>query len=642
MSPSKLDNTVTAPLESAFDASLFLESNVLEMNLPPLTRDRLREQDSVGTVVTSPDGVEVLAHGGRFLGKPLSPEELQKALVGSSQSTLFVLFGLGVGHTARALRALTRAPIIVYEPHIGLLRTVLEQGPQDLADLDIVTNGHDLAIVWGRFAGTQRDVTIINTPGYSAAFPAECAELPAMVTRLVERVSITKNTYRKRARSWVEDILSNVELLARCSPFLALENHYKGVPAFIVGAGPSLDKNVQLLREAGKKGIVIAANSGALALGNHGISPQVIACIESIDISERLQTIPYIDHCVRAFSLAAHPNSLRTGKGPLLPIYEAIPQYSLPMEELTGVPGVSVCGSVSTAAFSLAQKLGCSPIVLVGQDMAFTQGRTYAGGTGYESSTAQVDSESGQVRLAWNEQLKKLHGTQHGQRHTSEPLMHATAWGGDGTVASGPSFMALNTWFEGMAALLQQSKTGTRLVNATEGGARVVGFEEITLRELLDGLPEIQISFNEIAEAAATVAKPRTFQDIARWALDQAALTRATRRKARRVRRLAEHATRAVDSENPKSISRAFSTLDRAELELKRAVSAVPLVDAWSHLAVDSLMQEQGASNELDARANARRAVLLGGRVSEAIEDSARELENILNTLAQKLHQTTS
>ena len=43
---------------------------------------------------------------------------------------------------------------------------------------------------------------------------------------------------------------------------------------------------------------------------------------------------------------------------------------------------------MSTVAFALAAALGCSPIVLVGQDLAFTDGRTHAEGTRFEHSRA--------------------------------------------------------------------------------------------------------------------------------------------------------------------------------------------------------------------------------------------------------------
>src|SRR5690606_15647984 len=145
---------------------------------------------------------------------------------------------------------------------------------------------------------------------------------------------------------------------------------------------------------------------------------------------------------------------------------------------------------VSTAAFSLAQRLGCSPIVLVGQDMAFTNGKTYAGGTGYESSVARANHKTGQVELEWNQAIQDQHGVQHGTRHNTEPLMQVRAWGGQGEVMSGPSFMAINSWLESTAALSEAFGMHRRYINASEGGASVAGFEELSLKTLLETLPD--------------------------------------------------------------------------------------------------------------------------------------------------------
>ena len=162
--------------------------------------------------------------------------------------------------------------------------------------------------------------------------------------------------------------------------------------AFIVGAGPSLGKNCELLARAAKKGIVFAVNSSALALGRRGVTPQVVACMESIDLSELLSQVPYLDQVVRAFSLTAHPKTMRTGAGPLLPVYEGLPQFA-PLIGLGRANGLAVCGSVSTLAFSLAQRLGCSPIVLVGQDLAYTDGQAYAAGTPYAGSRVKLSAD---------------------------------------------------------------------------------------------------------------------------------------------------------------------------------------------------------------------------------------------------------
>lgn len=626
-----------AVFRSSLTASDFVEVNARCLRLGLLTKQRVSTAPPEGRVISRADGTPIVIWNNRILGLPLPRREIQKALTTMTESTLLVVFGIGTGYLAKYLRQVTTAPVIVYEPNVGLLRLLMESGPLDFDDIQIVTNPHDLSLIWGRYSGRRRDAVVINTPGYSAAFPEECAALPQALTRLVERVTITKNTYRKRAQTWVLDVLENLSSLETSTPLLGLEGVFTGVPAFIVGAGPSLDKNIEQLRRARHKGLVFAANSSALSLAKHHIAPHVVCCLESIDISDRLRTLPYLDEVIRAFSLSSHPNTLRVGNGPLMPFHEALPQYAGPLEALTRVPGVTVCGSVSTAAFTLAQRLGCSPIVLVGQDMAFTNGATYAGGTGYETSRASVDATTGRVKLHWNEQIQNLHGEQHGTRHDSEPLVEAVAWGGDGTVISGPSFMAINAWLESTAAVSEGLAPSNRYINATEGGARVVGFAESRLTDVLDTLPDVNIEVPAIAALAAERLPPLPRGTIVDWLVAQAEQTKATARKARRVWRLSRHALHVMLGNDPATIGRAFAKLDVAEIDLRSAVAQVPLVDAWSHTDVDALVTNTAHDIHGDSRQSAKQAVELGLKVAAAIEQAAKELERHLRSASMPL-----
>jgi Protein of unknown function DUF115 len=413
---------------------------------------------------------------------------------------------------------------------------------------------------------------------------------------------------------------------------LSLEGAYKGVPAFIIGAGPSLDKNVAELAKAHKKGIIFATNSSALALAKHGVTPHLICCLESIDASPRLNTLPFLNDVIRAYSLSAHPNTLRSGTGPLMPFYEALPQYVGPLESLTGRSGVAVCGSVSTAAFSLAQKLGCDPIVLVGQDLAFTDGATYAGGTGYESSRARFDTKTGVVHLDWNEEIANIHGNQHGARHNAEPLMQTTAWGGEGTVSSGPSFMAINSWMESTVALNAGLSSTVRYINATEGGARVNGFEELRLQDLLAALPDQNLTVPDLCAEAARRMAPMTASMLKTWCLDQISDTRRVARCARRVNRLSRHALHVLYLDEPSAINRAFAALDAAEHGLRTTSAKATLVDAWCHSELDTLIMSQTAFSDSNSRESARAALELGYQVAVAIEQAARDLEKELQT----------
>jgi hypothetical protein len=339
--------------------------------------------------------------------------------------------------------------------------------------------------------------------------------------------------------------------------------------------------------------------------------------------------LPFIDRVVRAFSLTAAPGLLRTGSGPLLPIYEALPQINVPLEALTGVSGLPVCGSVSTIAFSLAEKLGCSPIVLVGQDLAYTTGRTHAGGTWWEASRASISETTGEVRLQWSEELKKV-----GHRHDHEPLAEVAQWGGAGTVFSGASFTGIRAWFEAAAELLGTARPGLALINSTEGGARLRGFDERPLAEVLSALPARGITAEAIAARARELAAPLSRSDIAAWLRAQSESSAAARRAARRVRKLGNHALGAIRADDPISVTRAFEALDKKERTLRDAVRNSPFLDAWCHAAIERVMS--GHQPEQGARAAALSATARGIGVATIIEEQARELSNELARAAER------
>jgi hypothetical protein len=634
---------VSYPEQSVMNAaalpagSPFLELNLESLDVLPLTRQRVLESEPQGDVQRRSDGTAVIKLGAQYLGAPLSHDELSLRLRDCDERCVVVIFGLGTGQVVRNVRARCRASIMIYEPDPGVLRRALEYGPLDLGGIPIVCNTRDLSKAWYDAGKQQQLALVLVTPGYATRYAAEAEACSNTVRSLVQRVTITKNTYKNRAQSWVQDIIDNVSLAAEASPFLALAERYKGVPAFIVGAGPSLDKNIALLASACSKGIVFATNSSSAALAQRGIEPQVLACIESIDVSAKLQKLPFIDRVARAFSLSASPHTLRTGKGPLLYMHESVPQYAGPLSDLTQVPAVAACGSVSTAVLTLAFRLGCSPIVLVGQDLAYSDGRAYASGTGYESSRANVSEERGLIELKWNDTLLAAHGTSHGQRHQHEPLVLLDAWGGSGKVATGPSFTAVQSWFEGTAALLKDAGNPVRLINATEGGIRLAGFEEQTLEAVLAELPVRNITSRELAEQAHQARPPLPAEHVRSWLELQSQGAENARRAARRLWRFADHAARVTRRGESRAITRAYARLEQAEQELRRAVTRFPLIDAWCNAGVQQALDVDQHIPVVGAQQLAEHSTNKSAEVARAIEQAAAGLSKALSESARRL-----
>ncbi len=634
MSAAAVAQLTPDPVDAAAQRrSYFLEANLQSLPIPPDTQAAIRAAEPRGKVELQADGTPYLRVGNQRFGTELSTADVFAQLQDVTDDNVVLIFGMAAGQLPRIARAMCRVPIVVYDPDPALLRTLLEYGPLDLGSLIVVHGATDLMRVWSDFAVRVNDVRVLATPGYHRAYPEEAARFVELVPSLLQRSVMSKNTLNNRAKIWVEDAIENVALLTEAVPFLTLRGRFRNVPAFIIGAGPSLDENIDLLATAAQKGIVIATNSGAVSLGKRGLEPQVVACLESIDASSKLRNLPFIDRAVRAFSLTAAPETLRTGTGPLLPVHELMPQLDGPLEELTGQPGLPVSGSVSTLAFSLARALGCSPIVLVGQDLAFTQGRTYASGTGYESSKARV-GEGGVVHVDWNEEVLRVHGEAQGPARPREPHRRVPAWGGQGEVDSIASFDNVRDFFQRTAELLQKAGSALRLINATQGGVHIPGFQDIPLAQVLAELPECSISAADIAAQARALRAPLEPAAIAAWLERHAGSCLAVRRAARRVRRYALYASHVTLSGEPQRVRAAYDRLEQAESEIRDAVAACPLVDAWAHRAIHAALEWQPEPAEdvklQGPHRQAREATQRSARVASAVEQAARELERAL------------
>ncbi len=621
----------------------FFADNLARSALSDNTRSEVERAQCSAEPAELDDGTPVLRFGKTVLGEDFDPESLHDVVQRAGRPVTFVVFGIGMGHTVRGLRMFTNAPLVVFEPDPGILRSYFESGPSDLSEVHVVCSLHELTQLWPRLSNGKQSVTVVNTPGYRELFPEQAAQLREEVAQLVQRGGVNDATHRLRARVWIQDVFANIDLLREHPTFLALARKYRGVPAFIVGAGPSLGKNGKHLAEAAQKGIVIALNSSARALDSYGVEPQVLACMESIDVSHLFENVSYIDRVARAISVTAHPRSLRTGAGPLLPIFEGIQQQNVPLTDLFGHNGLSVSGSVSTLAFALAERLGCSPIVFVGQDLAYTDGKAYAPGTPYQESRVRLGADGQTLEHDWCDTLKTTHNQGENKMIDREPLREVTAWGGEGTVMSTIGFSAVRAWCESASVTLAQNRPETRLVNATEGGARIAGFEELRLTDLLATLPEQNITAASLRQDAEQAQPPLTSEQLSTWCDKYAKLARDVRHAARRIRRVGEASLSALDKDDAGKVSKGFQKLEMAELALKEAVRRMPFVDAWSHAEIDRVVGDSESLEPVkDDKDNARRSVSLELAIARVIEDGATELGSELTRLGARFRDPSS
>ena len=143
----------------------------------------------------------------------------------------------------------------------------------------------------------------------------------------------------------------------------------KKVPAFVIGAGPSIDEFLPLLKKWEGRAVFIAADTMLKPLQRVGIEAHILASIERDHEIVNLLDDPH-DHSnsVLCASTVLQPKSFEVYRGPFTTV---LGQYRfnewLPFRRMMLSYGYSCLG----LAVPLALYLQCDPIYLVGMDLSW-------------------------------------------------------------------------------------------------------------------------------------------------------------------------------------------------------------------------------------------------------------------------------
>ncbi len=147
--------------------------------------------------------------------------------------------------------------------------------------------------------------------------------------------------------------------------------------------------------------------------------------------------------------------------------------------KLLGLPSFDKLPGMSVAHSSLlmAYHLGCSPIILVGQDLAFTDNRYYAKSDKDEINiTLSVD---GKHALTSASDREVEAGIKRGQ---ATEVVDVPGFYGE-PVKTSSSMAKMITYY---GCIMEEISEHTHVINATEGGAFLKGMEHLSLREALE------------------------------------------------------------------------------------------------------------------------------------------------------------
>ncbi len=430
--------------------------------------------------------------------KAACDDELGRLLKDAGPDDLLLLAGCGLGWHIKAVLDHADPPrVLVYEPDAGRLADMYKYGPS-LPDLDLATDETSLAEALGKFLvyGQTKRVAFYSPLAYRKALPELVKSARTLLDHTLARSQADAATRSLKSDVWLENLEKNITWWPRLPDLTLLSGILPGMPALVIGAGPSLDQSLQHLAGVTDRALVLAAASALKPLASVGVFPHIAFALEAKDESRQFSGV---DHSQTLLSAAStgHPNHFQQWSGSMS-LFHLWPWAAM----LAGLGrSLPTGGHVTSAAFSLAVLWGCDPIVLVGQDLAYTHGRVHAS------------------------------GRPGGEDEEQSETMEIPAING-GKVRTSPVMLGYLLWYEEAASTLKKSRRC--VINATAAGAYLTGFEHKSLAEVLVDLPQRKEELRAVIEGVNRLPCPKAsflVQRIAETRLDLQAILRALERE---------------------------------------------------------------------------------------------------------------
>ncbi|MEW6593985.1 MAG: 6-hydroxymethylpterin diphosphokinase MptE-like protein [Thermodesulfobacteriota bacterium] len=444
---------------------------------------------------------------------------------GAHGLALFVGMGLGYGPLVVLRERPTLGMVVIIEPSLDLFVTALQVA--DLRPLLLSPKVHFLVgdIDFERLGRTVERIASLEDTHLLRHVPSfqwredVYPPLDRKVLMQVNRFNAFGGTTRAAGERFFENRMANLSLLRHSADFVLLKDLFAGKPAVLVASGPSLDQSLEELKKIAGRCVLIAVDAALAPLLRAGIMPDFVTTIDFHYVNFE-KMAPY--------TAASSPwpfSLITTIKGvPLIPkrlpvkhrfwtFHDDRAQLWL-MEALQVDELIPPAASVAHLSLGCALLMGCDPIILVGQDLAYNSGTaTHAAGT--------IIKGSG---LPEGVDLFMVEGVDGGQVHSDRALM------------------CFQKVFEDVFAALPDRT----FLNATAAGARLAGTRRVTLPEvgaewLPDSVP-VQPVVDEVV-GCRTVFPVEGF--LAACRSDMAAL-KNLQKKFTEVRRLADAARQGV------------------------------------------------------------------------------------------------
>jgi len=385
-----------------------------------------------------------------------------------------LFYGIGLGlHVQEFMRKYPAVPFSLYEPCQAVFQTYLNYGflsklpLKNLKNIYLEQQENDVELNLFDLLSTvvNKRVLLVTLPCYERVFKDKFDSFISMFKEIVLTKRVSLNTNFAFEKRWTINSLSNLPYVVETPNILrdVDKQFFAGKPALIVAAGPSLEEEIDNIRNIKENGLayVFAVGSAINALLAHEIYPHAACTYDPTTLNSRvfekvveggISEIPLIfGSSVGYETLINYPGR----KLHMLTSQDSVTPYFLKKNNSESLDIVHDAPSIAVITLELLLKLSCNPIILVGQNLAYKGGMLYSREINNIRSAEMTNEEQlTAIKVA------DVHGNQ---------------------VSTNDGFNRMRQGFESFISANPQCE----IINTTKGGAKIAGASFVTLDEVI-------------------------------------------------------------------------------------------------------------------------------------------------------------
>ena len=329
---------------------------------------------------------------------------------------------------------------------------------------------------------------MMHLPKYRELYPESYKHFAHIIEDNFNRLHMAKNTTSEFAKKFMKNVIMHMRFGFEATSGAAFIGAFpRELPAVLVSAGPSLSKNIDVLKQAKGHAFILCVDTAFPKLMGAGVEPDAVIGVDANkweacdrDYNYCYQRVMWIAETICNVDVTRCIKSYRNI------MLDSGDQINNDIYKKAGceLPSLPTGGSVANTAFSLLELWGFETVILVGQDLALTGNRRY--------SDSDKNAEEQAAEKGYN-------------------IIPVEAYDG-GSVNTRDDYYTYLKWFESEIAITDCK----RVINATEGGAMIHGATNMPLQEALEQYAKESYDIRAIIDQV-----PRTLSEKDKDALEK-------------------------------------------------------------------------------------------------------------------------